>query len=135
MTMKTLKIISVLAFVFFLASCSSTIKFPTSGVTPAADITAKKKDDRNGNYEVTVIAKNLASADRLDPPKSIYVTWIVTHTQGIKNLGRLTNKNSKTATLKALTPFSFSEIFITAEGEADISYPRGAEITRARFND
>jgi len=133
--MKTLRIISLLAFVFFISSCASSIKFPSSDITPAADITAKKKDDKNGNFEVTITAKNLASADRLDPQKSVYVAWIVTHTQGTKNLGRLTNKNAKTATLKALTPFAFSEIFITAEGEADISYPRGVEITRARFKD
>jgi hypothetical protein len=131
--MKSIKNSSLIALLFFLTSCATTVKFPTSIVTPAADITAKKKADKNGNFKVSVTAKNLASADRLDPPQSIYIAWIVTNTEGIRSIGRLTNKNAKTATIETLTPFAFTEIFITAEGQADISYPSGVEIARAKF--
>lgn len=124
---------SLLALIFFFTSCATTVKFPTSSVTPAADITAKKKADKNGNFKISITAKNLASADRLEPPQSVYIAWIVTNTEGTRSIGRLTNKNAKTATIETLTPFAFTEIFITAEGQADISYPSGVEIARARF--
>jgi hypothetical protein len=131
--MFNLRNISLLALLIFFASCTSSVTFPTSGVTPAADITATKKEEKNGNFRISITAKNLASADRLEPPQSVYIAWIVTNTEGIKSIGRLTNKNAKTATIETLTPFAFTEIFITAEGEADVSYPSGLEITRAKF--
>ena len=68
-------------------------------------------------------AKNLASADRVDPSKKNYNVWIVTENNGTKNVGMLVNKNAKTASLKTSTPFDVKEIFITAEDNADIQYP------------
>lgn len=123
----------MLALLFLFPACATTVNFPTSDVTPAADISATKKTDRNGNYKILVTAKNLASADRLEPPQSVYIAWIVTNTEGIRSIGRLTNKNAKTATIETLTPFAFTEIFITAEGKADVSSPLGIEISRAKF--
>lgn len=131
--MNTLKNVFLLAVVILFSSCAATVIFPTSAVAPAADITSSKKADKNGNYSISITAKNLASPDRLDPHQSVYVAWIVTDTEGTKNIGRLINKNAQTATLETLTPFEFTEIFITAEGLADISYPTGIEIARARF--
>lgn len=131
--MNNLKNTFLLAVLFFLTSCASTVVFPTSDVAPAADISTTKKVDKNGNYHISITAKNLAAPDRLDPPQSVYIAWIKTHTEGTKNIGRLTNKNAQTATLETLTPFAFTEIFITAEGMADVSYPTGVEIARARF--
>ncbi len=131
--MKNFTSISLIVVLFFFTSCASTIIFPTSGVTPAADITTTKKVDKSGNYLISITAKNLASTDRLTPPQSVYIAWIVTNTEGIKNIGRLENKNAKTATLETLSPFAFTEIFITAEGKEDVSYPMGIEISRARF--
>lgn len=123
----------LLALCFFFTSSATNIKFPTSTVTPAAEITATRKEDKNGNFKISVTAKNLASADRLVPPQSVYIAWIVTNTEGIRSIGRLTNKNAKTANIETLTPFAFTEIFITAEGQADISHPSGIEISRAKF--
>jgi len=131
--MDNLRNTSLLVLLIFFTSCATTVKFPTSGVTPAADITAKKKADKNGNFKISITAKNLASADRLQPPQSVYIAWIVTNAEGTRSIGRFTNKNAKTATLETLTPFAFTEIFITAEGQDDISYPSGVEITRAKF--
>jgi hypothetical protein len=35
--------------------------------------------------------------------------------------------------MKTLVPFKFTEVFITAEDQADISYPTGVEISRINF--
>lgn len=132
--MKALKSIIFVVVVLFLVSCSSTAKFPTSKVTPAAEITAKKKQDSNKNYVIYVTAENLASADRLSPPKNNYSVWIVTDNDGTKNIGQLIVKNAKKATLTATTPFKIREIFITAEDQGSNSYPSGVEISRTTFN-
>ncbi len=116
-----------------LSACVNTVKFPVSSVAPAADIVATKKTDKNGNYLIKVKAINLAAATRLNPPKEAYYVWISTDENGIRNTGKLIMKNAKTASLETLTPFSFREIFITAEDNGDISFPYGVEISRARF--
>jgi hypothetical protein len=120
----------ILTGMLLLASCASTEKFPVSTVAPAADITAVKKLDKNKNYAIDVTAKNLASVDRIDPLKKTYVVWIVTKNEGVKNIGQLSVKNAKTSSLKSLTAFDFSEVFITAEEQGDITYPTGTEVSR-----
>ncbi len=131
---KTIKSLAIVAAVIILTSCSTTTKFPVSSVTPAAVITAVKKTDKNNNFKINVKAKHLSSPDRISPPKNVFVVWAVTSDNGIKNLGQLTNKNAKTANLKATTAFTVLQIFITAEDQGNVSYPEGVEISRTIFN-
>jgi|ERR1035437_4482840 hypothetical protein len=131
--MKNLKIITILSLILILSSCGVTAKFPVSNVAPAADITIKKQYDKNGNCKISIEAKNLAAADRLTPPKNDYVVWIVSETDGIRNIGKLKIKNAETAGIETLTPFKFSEVFITAEDQGEVSNPAGIEITRYKF--
>lgn len=119
----------------FLASCATTTsKFPLSATVPAAEITAKKKQDKNNNYTLDVEAKNLASAERLNPPKETYVVWIVTDDNMTRNVGQLMIKNAKTSSLKTSTPFNVKQVFITAENQGDVTYPSGIEISRTSFD-
>lgn len=131
--MKSLINLLFVTVLVFLTSCATSVKFPVSSVTPAAEITAKKTQDKNKNYVIEVTAKNLASAERIDPTKKNYNVWIVTENNGTKNAGILVNKNAKTASLKTSTPFDVKEIFITAEDQGDYSYPVGIEISRTTF--
>lgn len=131
--MKLLVNVLSLSVILFLTSCATTAKFPVSSVTPAAEITAKKSQDSNKNYVIEVVAKNLASADRVDPSKKNYSVWIVTDNNGTKNAGQLMIKNAKRASLKTSTPYDVKEIFITAEDQSDYSYPVGVEISRTSF--
>jgi hypothetical protein len=125
------KIILSVLLVFLMTSCATIAKFPVSNVSPAAEITAKIKKDKQNNYEITIIANYLASAERLSPPKNTYVIWVVTKQSGITNSGQLKNENAKKNTLKTLTSFEPLEIFITAEDEGTVTYPTGVEISRA----
>lgn len=128
--MKTLKGFLLATVTLFLFSCSATTKFPVSTVTPGAEITANVKKDPNMNYAIEVIAKNLANANRLTPPKSNYVVWIITDNNGTKNIGQMFIKNGKKTILKTTTAFKPKEIFITAEDQGIITYPSGIEISR-----
>jgi len=131
--MKTFKKLLFGTVVLFFTSCATTTKFPVSSVTPAAELTAKMKQDKNNNSIIEVSAKNMASADRLQPPKNNYVVWIVTENNGTKNVGQLINNQSNKSFLKTSTPFVVKEIFITAEEQGNISYPSGIEISRIIF--
>lgn len=128
--MTTMKNLFALIMILLLASCATGTRFPVSGLVPAADITALKKKDKHNNYTLNVTARNLASVDRVDPAKKTYVVWVVTKNEGTKNIGQLSVRNAKTSSLKSLTAFDFTEVFITAEEQGDIVYPSGPEITR-----
>jgi hypothetical protein len=131
--MKKIQYFIAGSVLMILSACGSTVKFPTSTVTPAAEITAKTTTDNNSNTVIEVVAKNLASAERLDPPKTSYVVWIGTEDNGTKNIGLLNSKNGRKAVLKTSTPFKVKEIYITAEESGNISYPSGIEISRTSF--
>jgi hypothetical protein len=132
--MRTIKILAIIGAVALMTSCASTAKFPVSSTVPAADITATKKQDKHKNYVIELTARNLAEANRLNPPKNNYSVWIIVDNGVTKNVGQLTNKNAKKAVLKTLTPFNVKEIFITAEEQGDLTYPAGVEISRTTFN-
>jgi hypothetical protein len=133
--MKKLKFALLFVAILFMASCTENLKFPVSDVTPSADITVSFKKDKNGNFRISITAKNLAAADRLSPPQKVYVAWIVKETGGVSSLGQLANKNAGTVSIEALTSHEFSEVFITAEQDGNISYPTGVEISRLRFKE
>lgn len=126
--MKTITL-SIL-MVIFLAGCAAYTEFPVSNAAPAATIKVKEKKDKNENTVVSVTANNLASAERLNPSKKVYVVWITTPNNGVKNLGQLMHENAKKASLEATTAFEPVEVFITAEDRGNISYPSDFEISR-----
>jgi hypothetical protein len=131
--MKHSTVLLLFALIFTISSCSSITKFPVSSVTPAANIVVYRHHDSNGNNTLTIKARNLAATDRLSPPKQTYVVWVVLDNSFAKNIGQLKIKNAKEAELKTLTAFDYTEIFITAEEQADAQYPGEMEISRVRF--
>lgn len=131
--MKTFKILLYISALFVLNACSSTAKFPISKITPAADITAKKSTDNQKNYTLEIVAKNLATAERLNPSGNNYSVWIQTKEHGVKNVGQLNVQNAKKTTFFTSTPFDFYEVFITVENQSDLLYPKGNEIGRVKI--
>ena len=123
----------LLGLTTLLAGCATSAKFPISTVAPAAVITAKKTVDKNKNYVVELVALNLTSPERLNPPKDHYNVWIVTEQNEYKNLGQIMNANAKKVVFRTLTPFNPKEIILTAEDEGNRPMPTGIEIARTSF--
>lgn len=122
----------LLSFVLILSvsSCSHKIAFATSSVVPAAEGTVKIKKDKNKNYSIDMEIEHLADPSRLQPPKNDYVIWIKTESNGIKNLGQLRSSSgffssTRKASIKTVTSFKPTEVFITAEDKVNIPYPTG----------
>jgi hypothetical protein len=106
-----------------IAGCATTVHFPVSSELPAADLTAKIKTDDNNNYLVDLKAKHLASPERLNPSKDIYLVWLVTEDGEFQNLGMLSGDNSKQGSLKTVTSLKPERIIVTAEKEPNLREP------------
>lgn len=129
--------LSILIIFILLSACSRKVNFNTSTVVPAAEGVVKIKKDSNKNNSVDIKIKNLADPERLQIPKSVYVVWMVTEDNGIKNIGQLKNTKSMFSsqlegTLKTVTSFTPKRIFITAEDNSDISMPGSYVILETR---
>lgn len=130
-------IIISLSVLFVLSSCSKKISFDTSTIVPAAQGAVKIKKDNNKNHTIDIKIKNLAEPDRLQPAKSVYVVWMVTDDNGVKNIGQLISSKGLfssllEASLKTVTPFVPTRIFITAEENSDITVPNSEVILNTR---
>ncbi len=121
---------------FTLNSCSKKIAFGVSQAAPAAEAVAKIKKDKNKNYAIDLSVKHLASPDRLTPPRKYYVVWMVTESNGTKNIGQIKSSssiisNTLKGSLKTVTSFKPMEIFITAEDDANIQWPGSMVIIKS----
>lgn len=122
------RVIVVLTIIILLQSCSNKTTFQNSSVVPAAEGTVKIRNDKNNNYLIDLEVMRLAEPERLNPPKAVYVVWMVTDQNGIKNIGQLTTSSgfmSKTlkSSLETVSSFEPMEIMITAEDNAAQEYP------------
>jgi hypothetical protein len=125
--------LAVVGLMVVVGACGNSVKFPISTVTPAADIVAVRSHDGNGNSMIRITARNLAAVDRIESPNKAYVVWIVTERDGSRNIGKLMNRNSRTARLETLIPANATEVYITAEEDGEAIMPSGIEISRIRF--
>lgn len=126
---KRLLPLAILIFLSVLfGACSKKVRFATSAVVPAAEGYVKVKRDDNKNYAITVIISNLADPKRLQPAKSVYVVWMDTKENGMKNLGLLKSSSSffssgLEGTLNAVTPFKPERVIVTAEDRGNVDNP------------
>lgn len=116
-----------------LSSCSNKMVFNTSRVVPAAEGYAKVTKDDNGNKLIKIEIMRLTQPTRLHPSRDLYVVWMDTKDNGIRNIGQLkTNSGFFSSTLKSnfstITPFTPKKIFITAENDANITRPTGETV-------
>jgi len=109
-----------------LSSCTPKMAFLNSTVAPAATGTIKVKKDNNKNYALTVDVMNLAEPQKLTPPRETYVVWMESNENSVKKLGQLMPRSKVLkGELKTTSVDKPTDIFITAEDNADVNYPNG----------
>lgn len=128
LTKKLFLGIFTILILFSVDSFAKKAHFITSSVVPAARGFAKIKRDNNKNYVIKINLINLAEVQRLQPPKQIYVVWMITDQETTMNIGQLKSSTSLLskklkATLETTSPFKPVKIFITAEDDGSIQYP------------
>jgi len=126
---KTLLIIPIVLLLLSFISCGKKIMFQTSSVVPAARGEVKVKKDDNKNYVISIKINGLAEANRLEPSSNVYVVWMETDDSKAKNIGQIKSDSKMLssklkATFETVTAFKPKKIFITAEDNADVQYPR-----------
>ncbi len=132
--------ILMIAMMFFIASCSTSETFLNSSVVPAATGKVKVKKDGNQNYVINLKVEDLASVDRLQSSKDMYVVWMETERGNYENLGQLNSSTGfmskqRTASLETVSSFKPVRLFITTENEKNARYPNQEVIlTTGRFN-
>ena len=136
-TTKILSVITIIFLTFFISSCAKKIVFQPSATVPAATGKVKIKKDANNNYSIDLNVQNLANANRLTPPQNVYIVWILTKESGMKNIGQIKSSTGFLsgkikASLKAVSPFKPTRVFITAEKNNDILYPGIQEVLTTR---
>ncbi|MCU0347722.1 MAG: hypothetical protein MUC59_12350 [Saprospiraceae bacterium] len=105
----------------------------TSSVVPAARGDVQVTKDNNKNYVVKLDIVNLAEPARLQPPKLLYVVWMVTDQGLTRNIGQI-NSASRAFSEKLKADFQSSsaykpvKIFITAEDDANVQYPNSTVV-------
>ncbi len=111
-----------------LSSCTTKVQFLNSSVVPAARGTVQISSDANRNYAIKMKLYDLAGPERLTPPRSNYVVWLVSADNKARNIGQVIISSTLTANFEAVSSFKPSKIMITAEDEANVTYPSGTEI-------
>ncbi len=123
-------ILGLSMLMFFAQACTHKVSFATSQVVPAAEGTVKVSKEKNNNYQIDLNVRRLADPKRLSPAKDVYVVWMETENDGIKNIGQLTTSSSMfssalKSSLKTVSPYKPVRIFITAEDNAAIAFAVG----------
>lgn len=119
--------VGIIASVTF-SSCTAKVPFLSSGVVPAAQGTVQISKDNNENYTVKMNFINLAGPERLSPPRNVYVVWLITSDNRSRNVGQITTTDNLNASFETVSAFRPSKIMITAEDEADASYPSSSDV-------
>lgn len=123
-----LLLLFTMVVVLMLTSCSRKMTFGKSQIVPGATGSVKIKKGKNNNYHVDLRTIQLAKPESLTPSKNVYVVWMRTEDNTVRNIGMI--KSSSSLLSKALKgdmqatstskPTSF---FITAEDDGNIQYP------------
>lgn len=114
--------------IFFNGACAKKVAFQPSVVVPAARGDVKVSRDKNNNYVIKIDLVNLAEVNRLQTAKDVYLVWLTTDQDSIKNIGQLVSKSGfmshkLNASFETVSPFKPKRIFITAETNPNAQVP------------
>ena len=120
--------ITAVVMIVAFSSCATKAKFMDSSVVPGATGSVTVKTDKNDNYVIKVQIDNLATPDKLDPPKTAYVVWMETENNITKNIGQINSSSGMlskklTASFETVSAVKPTKIFITAEKDPSVQYP------------
>lgn len=122
---------------FSLSSCATKMNFAVSPVAPAANGYVKVDKNKNGNYVLTVVTVNLAPPGKLSPPREVYVVWMETKDNPVRNIGMIKSVTSffsdeLNGEMKASSTLKPTAVFITAEKAGTVTYPGTPIVLRTK---
>lgn len=129
---KLITICLPLALCLTLSTSVYAKKFPMTAATivPGARGDVEVDKDKNGNTKLKMSVQHLARPDRLTPPKTIYIVWLQERNGTAESQGQLKVDKNLKAGFETVTPSRNFDLFVTAEQDASVKAPSGAEVLR-----
>ena len=134
------RMLAVLAGIVLLSSCSmfnsnsSSKEFVMTGDPrdPSAQGTATVSTTDDGNTQVDVEVKHLASPAKISPEATTFVVWVKDNYNETnpQNLGALKIDSDLNGKLTALTPLKSFDIYVTAEASPTATEPSNDPVLR-----
>lgn len=116
--------------VFAAASWAREDRLNNTGIAPAAEGKVITGTDSNGNTQVEVQVKHLAGAEKLTPPRQVYLVWVQARGKDPELLGALCVNDKLEGTLKSSTPYKDFDIFVSAEDSAQAVTPSSTVVLK-----
>ena len=90
-------------------------RLTNTGINPAAEGKVVTSTDRNGNTEIEVEVKHMATPQSLTPAQQSYVVWVQPRGKDPEVLGTLRVNDDLQGSVKATTPYKDFDVIVTAE--------------------
>lgn len=105
-------------------------RLTNTGLNPAAEGKVTTSTDRNGNTDVDVQVKHMATPQSLTPAQQDYVVWVQPRGKQPEMLGTLRVNDDLQGSLKATTPYKDFDIIVTAENNLRPEMPSGMVVLK-----
>ena len=122
--------LAALSFVLVISAWAREDKLVNTGTAPAAEGKVNTSTDRNGNTEVEVQVKHMATPQSLTPAKQGYMVWVQPRGKDPELLGALRVNSDLGGSLKSSTTYKDFEVLITAEDDAKPASPSSTVILK-----
>jgi hypothetical protein len=123
-------VLAALSFILVVAAWAREDKLTNTGAAPAAEGKVITSTDRNGNTEVDVRVKHMATPQSLTPAKQSYMVWVQPRGKEAELLGALRVNSDLEGSLKASTTNKDFDVLITAEDDAKPATPSSTVILK-----
>ncbi len=112
-----IRLITLVACCLFAVSgcMAQKVMFQGSPLQPAADAKATIRVDQNENTLVELELEHIAPAEKLWPPRALYVVWAEDSEGEIQQLGKLRVNGKREAYFQGTTVLDRFRLLITAE--------------------
>ncbi len=112
-----IRLITLVACCLFAVSgcMAQNVMFQGSPLQPAADARATIRVDQNENTLVELELEHIAPAEKLWPPRALYVVWVEDSEGEIQQLGKLRVNDERKAHFQGTTELERFRLLITAE--------------------
>jgi len=123
-------VVAAISLVLVVAAWAREDKLTNTGAAPAAQGKVITSTDRNGNTEVDVHVKHMATPQSLTPAKQAYMVWVQPRGKEAELLGALRVNSDLEGSLKASTTNKDFDVLITAEDDAKPTTPSSTVILK-----
>jgi len=127
---RNIKTFVLLAFVLAATAWGREDRLTNTGFAPAAEGKILTSNDRNGNTEVEVQVKHMATPQSLTPARQAYLVWVQPRGKDAELLGALRVNGDLEGSLKATTPYKAFDVVITAEDNLKPEMPSAAVVLK-----